>query len=82
MSPVRGASAIVSIAMMNRIKSWFDKSARRDEKGGKVQKSITAKPHVKEVRKIADRALKTYDKTFKDLARYDRGEITLRPVSR
>jgi hypothetical protein len=33
------------------------------------------------VSRVANRALDKYEKTFKDLARYDRGE-TFRPVSK
>lgn len=42
----------------------------------------TAKPQKTAVWKVADTALKRYDKTFKDLARYDRGENILDAVSR
>lgn len=51
------------------------------DKNKSVKPTKTRQPQASEVKRVADRALKQYDKTFKDLARYDKGEEFLNAVS-
>lgn len=59
---------------MKNLRKWFEKTAA---------KAPTAKRRVSDavVKKVAADALKKYEKTFVDLARYDRGEA-IRPLSK